>query len=103
MPVPCPCCKASNDTGPSCRRCKADLSLLFAVEAERTSLVAAARTLAAECRYSESLAALDRAAQLRRGDDASRVRAAVLLLGRDFAGALAAYHELASHPGERRT
>ena len=28
MPVPCPCCKAANDTGPGCRRCKADLSLL---------------------------------------------------------------------------
>ena len=61
MSVPCPCCKASNDTGPACRRCKADLSLLFAVESERVSLVAAARTLAAEYRHSESLAALERA------------------------------------------
>ena|SRR5437763_4481515 len=98
MPVPCPCCKASNDTGPACRRCKADLSLLFAVEAERTSLVVAARALAAESRYSESLAAIDRAAQLRRGDDVSRVRAAVLLLSHHFAGALAAYHELGHRP-----
>jgi hypothetical protein len=98
MPVPCPCCKASNDTGPTCRRCKADLSLLFAVEAERSSLVAAARASAAGSRYSESLAALERAAQLRRGDDVSRVRAAVLLLARDFAGALAAYHELGRRP-----
>ena len=96
--VGCPCCRAANDAGPACRRCKADLSLLFAVEAERTSLVAAARTLAAECRYSESLAALDRAAQLRRGHDLSRVRATVLLLARDFAGALAAYHELGHRP-----
>lgn len=103
MPVPCPCCKAANDTGPACRRCKADLSLLFVVEDERASLVAAARTLAAESRHSESLAVLDRAAQLRRTDDVLRLRAAVLLLARDFAGALRAYHELANHPGERRT
>jgi hypothetical protein len=96
MPVPCPCCKASNDTGPACRRCKADLSLLFAVEDERASLVAAARTLAAESRHSESLAALERAAQLRRTDDVLRLRAAVRLLARDFDGALRAYHELAS-------
>src|SRR4051812_24819473 len=103
MPVPCPCCRASNDTGPTCRRCKADLSLLFPLEAERTSVAAAAGALAAESRYSESLAAIERAAQLRRGDDVSRVRATVLLLARDFAGALAAYHELANHAGERRT
>ena len=43
MPIPCPCCKASNDTGPSCRRCKADLSLLLAIEAERSELLEAAR------------------------------------------------------------
>jgi hypothetical protein len=101
MSVPCPCCKASNDTGPACRRCKADLSLLFAVEHERASLVAAARELAAESRHSESLAALERAAQLRRTDDVLRLRAAVLLLTRDFAGALRAYDEL--DPARRDT
>src|SRR5262249_17865113 len=31
----CPVCKAENAQGPACRRCKADLSLLFAVEARR--------------------------------------------------------------------
>jgi hypothetical protein len=97
MPVPCPCCKAANDTGPACRRCKADLSLLFVVEAEREALVADARRLTAESRYPESLARLDRAAQLRRGDDVSRLRATVLLLAGDFLAALRAYHEL----GER--
>jgi hypothetical protein len=96
MPVPCPCCKASNDAGPLCRRCKADLSLLFAVDAERSSLIAAARASAADGRFSESLAALDRAAQLRRGPDVPRVRAAVLLLARDFPAALRAYHEVVS-------
>ncbi|MDB5311648.1 MAG: hypothetical protein JWO38_5850 [Gemmataceae bacterium] len=101
MPVPCPCCKASNDTGPACRRCKADLSLLFAVEAERSSLVAAARAFAAESRFSESLAALDRAAQLRHGPDVPRMRAAVLLLARNFPAALSAYDELANGSGGR--
>lgn len=42
MPVPCPCCKAANDTGPACRRCKADLSLLFAAAARRDWCTAAA-------------------------------------------------------------
>lgn len=96
MPVPCPCCKASNDTGPACRRCKADLSLLFAVEADRTAAVEHARRLVAEARFADALAHLDRATQLRRGDDVCRLKAAVLLLARNFAGALGAYHELAS-------
>jgi hypothetical protein len=96
MPVPCPCCKAANDAGPSCRRCRADLSLLFAVEDQRTAAIATARTLAADSRFADSLTALDRAAQLRRGDDVSRLRAAVLLLAGQYPAALAAYHELAS-------
>lgn len=102
MPVPCPCCKANNDTGPNCRRCKADLSLLFAVDADRVGLVAEARRLAAQSRYPESLAALDRAAQLRTGSDVSRLRATVLLLAGDFPAALRAYHDLATESRERR-
>jgi hypothetical protein len=96
MPVPCPCCKAANDAGPACRRCKADLSLLFAVEADRAAAVEQTRRLAAESRFPEALVQLDRASQLRRGDDLSRLKAAVLLLARDFPAASRAYHELAS-------
>ena len=95
MPVPCPCCKASNDAGPNCRRCKADLSLLFAVESQRALLIDEARRFAAESRFPEALAALDRAAQLRQGSDVSQLRAPVLLLSRDFAGALRAYQDSA--------
>ena len=47
MPIPCPCCRASNDTGPACRRCKADLALLFALEANRAEHFAAARVATA--------------------------------------------------------
>lgn len=101
MTVPCPCCKASNDTGPNCRRCKADLSLLFAVEEQRTAAVEEARQLAAAGQFPGSLAALDRAAQLRRGPDVPRLRAAVLILARDFPAALRAYHEQATRSGER--
>ncbi|HUR53433.1 MAG TPA: hypothetical protein VMZ71_04855 [Gemmataceae bacterium] len=101
MSISCPCCKASNDAGPNCRRCRADLSLLFQLEEDRAALVAQARELAAQSRYSESLAALDRAAQLRRGDDVQRLRAVALLLSRDYAGALAAYHDLTPARPER--
>jgi hypothetical protein len=94
MPVPCPCCKASNDAGPNCRRCKADLSLLFAIESQRSALLDGARRLANESRFAESLATLERAAQLRRAADVLCLRAAVLLLSRDFAGAFQQHQEL---------
>ena len=100
MPIPCPCCKASNDAGPNCRRCKADLALLFAIEADRTALIECARS----SNSVEALDALDRAEQLRQGDDIVRLRATVMLLHGDFAGALRTYHELpTTHPYARPT
>ena len=38
----CPVCKADNSQGPQCRRCKADLSLLFALEEQRRRTLAEA-------------------------------------------------------------
>ena len=43
MPLSCPVCKAENATGPNCRRCKADLGMLFALDEQRAQLLAAAR------------------------------------------------------------
>ncbi len=91
MTLTCPCCKASN-TADTCRRCKADLSLLAAVEAAREGHVVLARRFVAELRTSESLSHLDHADALRPGDDLDQLRSAVLLLGGRFADALAAYH-----------
>ena len=51
MTIACPCCRASNETA-TCRRCRADLSLLAAIEVRRAYLLDAAR------------------AELARGDDA---------------------------------
>ncbi|HET6573485.1 MAG TPA: hypothetical protein VFG68_07780 [Fimbriiglobus sp.] len=94
----CPCCRASNDTGLACRRCKADLSLLFAVADRRGFLVSEARNLAAQGKYAESLRSLGEAAALRAGDDVRRLSAAVRLLAGQYAAALAAYYELANEP-----
>ena len=33
----CPVCRAENDQGPQCRRCKADLALLFTLADQRRS------------------------------------------------------------------
>ncbi len=91
MTLTCPCCRAAN-TADMCRRCKADLSLLAAVETARDHHVTLARRFAAELRHADALAHLDRAAALRPGDDVARLRATLLLLDGRFADALAAYH-----------
>ena len=96
MPVPCPCCKATNETGPNCRRCKADLSLLFDLEERRMRLIEAARDLAREARLQDSLAILEQAAQLRSGADVHRLRAALSLLARDFPAALQSHQAATS-------
>lgn len=91
MTLTCPCCKAINEST-TCRRCKADLSLLAAVEASREHYVALARRFSAELRSHEALSHLDHAAALRPGEDLRQLRSAVLLLAGRFTDALAAYH-----------
>jgi hypothetical protein len=83
----CPVCKADNDRGPQCRRCRADLSLLFALEEQRSqALNLATRHL--QCgRWQEAKGSLDRVSDLRSGEDVVRLRAVLALLHRDYATA----------------
>jgi hypothetical protein len=98
MSITCPCCRAANETGPACRRCKADLSLLFAVADRRGFLVSEAREFAARGKFAEAVRSLEEAAALRAGDDVRRLTAAVRLLAGQYAAALAAYDGLANRP-----
>lgn len=91
MTLTCPCCRATN-TADACRRCKADLSLMTALEAVRECHIAAARRLLAEGDAGQAVAHINSAAALRPADDLRPVRAAALLLSGQFADALAAYH-----------
>jgi hypothetical protein len=91
MSLPCPVCGAANDAGPACRRCRADLSLCFAVEAQRDRALAAARSAAAQGRLAEAFRRLARAAALRRGEDVTRLRAVLALLAGDYARAWGLY------------
>lgn len=100
MTLTCPCCRASNETV-TCRRCRADLSLLSAVEARRAFHVTSAKRFAADGRAGEALRHVDLAAELRGGADVSQLRAALLLMQGDYAGAVAAYdglNETTPHP-----
>jgi hypothetical protein len=87
MPLACPVCGADNDAGPACRRCRADLGLCFAVEAQRDDTVAAALVAAVADRMNDALALVESAAVLRRGPDTEQLLATLHLVARDFAGA----------------
>lgn len=87
----CPVCKARLEQGPQCRRCKADLSPLFALEDQRRWLLAGASRHAAAGRWAEALAGAEAADALRHGDDAKRLQALCHLARRDFERAWACY------------
>jgi hypothetical protein len=87
----CPVCRAENDRGPQCRRCRADLTLLFRLEEQRRELLERARSELARNHPDEALALLDEAEGMRRGGDVRLLRAAAHLLRRDFAEAWNCY------------
>ena len=87
----CPVCKADNVAGPLCRRCKADLFLLFELEARRDWELTAARYHLARGDGSAARAHAEKADELRSDDESRRLRALACLLERDFSQALACH------------
>jgi hypothetical protein len=87
----CPVCRAANDQGPTCRRCRADLSLLFDLDEQRHRLLAAARQALVRGQAGAALALAVRASGLRRDEEGRRLMAVCQLLQRHFAQALQAY------------
>jgi hypothetical protein len=87
-PVVCPVCRQRNEQPPLCRRCKADLSLLFALEAQRTRALTTGFRALAEGNADEALTQADRTEEMRIGTDARRLRALAHLLRREFDAAL---------------
>jgi hypothetical protein len=90
----CPACKAENVQGPNCRRCKADLSLLFQLEEQRAQALAKARGLLAAGRIRHADALAEEADWLRSDEESRRLRAVLRLVRRDFAGAWEGYRLL---------
>jgi hypothetical protein len=80
----CPVCKAENSQGPACRRCKADLSLLFALEEQRGRALQSARQELVAGRWAQAHAQAARADRLRSDDESRRLLAVAALLDRDF-------------------
>lgn len=84
----CPVCKAENTTGPACRRCKADLSVLFELEAQRDRLLEEARQLAHAGRWRAFGVVVEQAHELRGDDETRHLRAVASLLLGDYPTAL---------------
>ncbi len=83
----CPVCKADNSQGPQCRRCKADLTLLFALEEQRLQALAAAQRCLAEGHWLRALRHAEAGDWMRSDVDSRRLLAVAYLLNRDFAHA----------------
>lgn len=96
MTLRCPVCRADNSSGPICRRCKADLSLLWAVEARRDYHLARAKTAASADDFDDALEELIEAEELRAGPDVRRLRACLFLLAGDFESAFREHAGLAA-------
>jgi hypothetical protein len=96
--MPCPVCKAENSQGPTCRRCKADLSLLWQLERRREALLGSARECFRRGQWQNAERAALAAVRLRHGGDAGRLIALCRLFERDFSGAWQAYQSVNDDP-----
>jgi hypothetical protein len=94
----CPVCRAENSTGPQCRRCRADLALLFVLEAQRRRVLDQARAAVHRGDGPEAARLAAAAHALRRGEDSRRLLALGRLLQQDFAGAWRCYRDRAESP-----
>jgi hypothetical protein len=88
-PVVCPVCRQRNEQPPLCRRCKADLGLLFALETQRARTLAIGLRALSEGDADTALTQADCAEEMRNGSDARRLRALAHLLRHEFDAAFA--------------
>jgi hypothetical protein len=93
----CPVCKADNASGPACRRCKADLSMLFALEEQRAIHLSQAKGAFAEGRFDDALRHAIDADALRHGPDSRHWLAIMHLLAENFGEVWSAYQSTNEH------
>ncbi|MBV9123101.1 MAG: hypothetical protein JO112_07080 [Planctomycetes bacterium] len=102
MPLPvdfrCPVCRARVE-GPQCRRCRADLSLLFQLEEQRDRTLASGYQLLQQGQPDQALIDAEQADAFRRDQDARRLQALCHLVQRHFAAAWRAYKECQKEEG----
>ncbi len=90
----CPVCRAEVSEGPQCRRCRADLSLLFRLAEQQQRALQAACVYLARGDYRRARAIAEGADTLRRDAASRRLLAVAHLLCRDHAQAWQCYQEM---------
>ena len=90
----CPVCRAENSQGPNCRRCKADLSLLFALEQQRDCCIHACREAIRAEDWSLAEYHTVEAATIRSDETVQRLEALIAILRGDFQRAWAQYRSM---------
>jgi hypothetical protein len=89
--INCPNCKANNESGPLCRRCKSDLSLLFQAFERRAWTMLQAGISLRNGQLLDCKRYLEEAELIQPGLDIDRMKAVSHLLNRDFAAAASWY------------
>jgi hypothetical protein len=87
MTIACPACRAENSDR-ICRRCRADLGLLWDLEIERQRLMADAGDALRRCDWARVIDLSENVRQLRDGPDAARLIACAYLIRGKFYRAL---------------
>ncbi len=90
----CPVCRADNNEDVACRRCRADLSMLFALEDLRRRCLDAAGRCLEKRQIAAALEHIRRADEVRHGTDADRLAAVAHLLGGNFSEAWRLYRAI---------
>src|SRR5438132_1744858 len=88
----CPVCKAPLEAGPQCRRCRADLSLLFTLAQQREQAIRAAHECLRRGKTHKAFAIAAGVEALKYDADSLRLRALVYLLEGKFTEALRCHH-----------
>jgi hypothetical protein len=95
MTLPCPACRAEN-TERVCRRCRADLTLLWDLEAQRQRLLADAADALRGRDGARAIELAEGVRRLRDGPDIARLTACAYLVRGQFQRALACYFQALS-------
>lgn len=99
-PLRCPVCRADN-TERTCRRCRADLGLLWDLEACRSAALARARQAWRDGDVTATRSAAQEAARLEEGPETWRWLAVTALAQGDFGAALSAWRAATAAGGDR--
>jgi hypothetical protein len=95
-------CRAENGDEKVCRRCRADLSLLVSVEAQRRRALGAAQSALLAQNAGEALDQAAAAHRLRGAEDSARLLALGHLLARDFDAAFSWHRATKKNPDTTR-